>query len=159
MIPPTESPSTTGIRPQVTALLCRGVRRALADRGYRSLTEFRLTTGRRVDIIAIDGGGGIVIVEIKSGIADFRADDKWAAYPAWCDGFYFAVDTAFPIDCLPDTCGVMIADGFGAAIIRDAPSRPLAPARRRALTLAVARAGLGRLHRLDDPAAESGGPD
>jgi hypothetical protein len=131
--------------------LTRGVRRALVERGYASLTEFRLTTGRRADILAVNDAGEIVIVEVKSSVADFRADRKWPEYQPWCDGFYFAVGTGFPADLIPDDCGLMIADEFGAAVLREAPVVRLNPARRRALVLRLALAAAGRLHRLEDP--------
>jgi hypothetical protein len=64
----------------VADLLTRGVRRALAERGYASLTEFRLASGRRADVAAVNDAGDIVIVEVKSSVADFRADQKWPEY-------------------------------------------------------------------------------
>ncbi len=129
----------------------RGVRRALALRGFASLTEFRLAGGRRADVLAMDGTGTVVIVEVKSGVADFRSDLKWPEYRDWCDAFYFAVDDAFPTDLIPAACGLMVADAYGAEILREAPVRALAPARRKTLILRAALAGAGRLHRIEDP--------
>jgi hypothetical protein len=129
----------------------RGVRRALAARGFASLTEFRLACGRRADILALDESGMIVIVEVKSGVPDYRADRKWPEYRDWCDAFYFAVDSAFPVELIPDDCGLMVADSFGAEVLREAPVARLAPARRKSLLLRAALTGAGRLHRLDDP--------
>jgi hypothetical protein len=48
---------------------------------------------------------------------------------------------------LPDEPGLIVADGFGGAVVRDAPATPLAPARRKALTLAFARLGALRTMR------------
>jgi hypothetical protein len=135
----------------VADLLTRGVRRALAERGYVSLTEFRLASGRRADVVAVNDAGDIIIVEVKSSIADFRADQKWPEYQAFCDTFFFAVGPEFPADLIPQECGLMVADGFGAVILRDAPVIRLNAARRKAVVLRLALAASGRLHRLEDP--------
>lgn len=133
------------------ALLARGVRRCLAEQGYRSLTEFTLANGRRADVFAVNGAGALLIVEVKSGVADFRSDQKWPEYQAYCDRFAFAVDAEFPHALIPPECGLLVADGYGAAWLRDPPEHKLAPARRRALLLAVALAACARLQRVDDP--------
>lgn len=135
----------------VADLLTRGVRRALAERGYVSLTEFRLASGRRADVAAVNDAGEIVIVEVKSSVADFRADQKWPEYQAYCDTFFFAVGRDFPADLIPPECGLMVADGFGAVVMRDAPVTRLNAARRKAVVLRLALAASGRLHRLEDP--------
>ncbi|MBP2298235.1 MmcB family DNA repair protein [Azospirillum picis] len=129
----------------------RGVRRSLATRGYSSLTEFRLSSGRRADVLAIDDAGGILIVEVKSCVADFRSDQKWQDYREWCDAFYFAVDADFPAELIPDDCGLMVADAYGAEVLREAPLHKLAAPRRKALLLRAALTGAGRLHRIEDP--------
>lgn len=129
----------------------RGVRRALAMRGYATLTEFRLASGRRADVLAIDESGCILIVEVKSGVPDFRSDQKWQEYREWCDAFYFAVDDGFPTELIPEDCGLMVADAYGAEILREAPVSKLAAARRKTLLLRAAMTGAGRLHRIEDP--------
>lgn len=134
----------------------RGVRRALAARGFVSMAEFRLASGRRADVLAMDDAGTVVIVEVKSCVADFRADQKWPEYRDWCDVFYFAVDDAFPAELIPDDCGLMVADAYGAEILREAPEHRLAPARRKALTLRAALTGAARLHRIEDPSWTQG---
>lgn len=133
------------------AAICRGVRRALHQRGFASLTEFRLANGRRADVLAVDEAGTVVIVEVKSCVADFRTDQKWPEYRDWCDAFYFAVDEAFPADLIPRDCGLIVADAFGAAVLREAPESRLAPARRKALVLRTALVAAARLHRIEDP--------
>lgn len=138
----------------VPILLARGVCRALAQRGFATLTEFSLANGRRADVIGLGRGGELVIVEVKSSIADFRADGKWPEYREFCDRFYFAVAADFPGALIPEDCGLIVADPFGAAILRESPSLALPPARRRALTLNFALTGSGRLRRLLDPGAE-----
>jgi hypothetical protein len=91
--------------------------------------------------------GAIVIVEVKSGLADFRADGKWMEYRAHCDRLFFAVDAEFPHEVLPEDAGLIVADGFGGAVVRPAPEHALVPARRKALTLRIARAAAYRLAR------------
>lgn len=131
--------------------LARGICRALARRGFATLLEVPLANGRRADVLALGQEGEIVIVEIKSSIADFRSDHKWPEYRAFCDRLYFAVPHDFPRELIPGDCGLIAADPFGAAVLREAPSLPLPPARRRALLLRFARIGAGRLRRLIDP--------
>ena len=75
-------------------MIARGARRLLRGRGFSSLTEFALTDGRRADIAAINREAQVIIVEIKSSPADFRADRKWRDYAAHCDSLYFAISEA-----------------------------------------------------------------
>ena len=135
----------------IAQLLCRGVCRALLDLGYAPLSEFRLACGRRADVFALSDCGEAVIVEIKSSVEDFRTDQKWPEYQPWCDRFYFAVPETFPQHLIPEDCGLMVADSWSAAVLREPPLRPLAHARRRALTLRAALAASERLLRLTDP--------
>ncbi len=128
-------------RPETTLGVTRGAARLLLDMGYAPLAEVCLPNGRRADVMAIGPRGDIVIVEVKSGIEDYRVDRKWQEYGPFCDAFYFAVAPEFPEGVLPDEPGLIVADGFGGAVVRPAPSTPLAPARRKALTLALARLG------------------
>ena len=140
---------------QVTAQrLARGVCRALGALGYAALTEFPLNSGRRVDVIAVNGAGDTVIVEIKTSTADYRADRKWSEYLEFCDAFYFAVPAAFPLALLPTDCGLMVADDYGAEILRRPTAQPMNGSRCRAQTLRLALAAMQRLGRLVDP--ESG---
>ena len=134
--------------------LARGVCRALGALGYAALTEFPLNSGRRVDVIAVNGAGETVIVEIKTSTADYRSDRKWTEYLEFCDAFYFAVPSAFPIALLPSECGLLIADDYGAEILRRPAAQPMNGSRRRAQTLRLAVAAMQRLGRLIDP--ESG---
>ena len=120
-------------------LLMRGAARLLMDLGITAIAEFTLPCGRRADLAGLGPKGEMVIVEVKSGVQDFRTDEKWPDYFAWCDRFYFAVSDRFPADILPDQTGLIIADGFGGAIVRESPVAKLAPARRKALTLKFAR--------------------
>jgi len=126
-------------RPETTLGVTRGAARLLADMGYAPLLEVCLPNGRRADVMALGRKGDIVICEVKSGLDDFRVDRKWPEYAPFCDSFYFAVAPEFPGDILPDEPGLIVADAFGGAVVRDAPRSPLAPARRKALTLAFGR--------------------
>ena len=131
-------------RPETTLAVTRGAARLLVDLGYAPLLEVGLPNGRRADVMAIGRRGDIVICEVKSGIEDYRCDLKWREYGPFCDAFYFATAPEFPHDVLEGDCGLMVADGFGGAVVRDAAPNPLAPARRKALTLAFARLGAMR---------------
>ena len=131
--------------------LSRGICRALAALGYATLTEFPLGSGRRVDVIAVNGAGETLIVEIKTTAADYRADCKWSEYRAFCDGFYFAVPFGFPLALLPTDCGLIVADDYGAEVLRRVAPRPMHGSRRRAQTLRLALAAMQRLGRLVDP--------
>lgn len=45
----------------------------------------------RADLIASNMGAYLVIVEVKSSVADFRADKKWHKYAEFANKFYFAM--------------------------------------------------------------------
>jgi hypothetical protein len=153
------SPPADG-RQSPTALgVALGTRRLLASHGFTSVTELTLASGRRADIVGLGPDGCIWILEIKSSVADFRADGKWPDYREFCDRFYFAVPATFPTEILPGDAGLVLADGFGAALVREAPEHRLAGARRKAMMLRFAHAAAGRLHMLVDPQGASGWMD
>ncbi|MBL8706244.1 MAG: MmcB family DNA repair protein [Rhodospirillales bacterium] len=131
--------------------IARGLCRYLIQAGYSPLTELILPNGRRVDVIAIDRAGTIVVVEIKSSVEDFRSDQKWQDYLPYCDQFYFAVAESFPTVLIPETCGLYVADAYGAAMLRDVVHTPVAAARRRALLLRFATVAAERLRLTLDP--------
>jgi hypothetical protein len=131
--------------------LARGVCRALEQLGYANLTEFPLINGRRADVLGLGKSGDVLIVEIKSSVADFRADRKWTTYRDFADRLYFAVPNPFPQSLIPEECGLMVADAFGAHLVRDGRTRPLNSNRRRAMTLRFARIAAARLRRCLDP--------
>ncbi|MGI9506321.1 MAG: MmcB family DNA repair protein [Geminicoccaceae bacterium] len=143
---PTSSP-----RPEITATLQRGVGRAMVAANQAVLFELPLANGRRADVVALDQQGRFTIVEIKSGLADYQADNKWRDYLDYCDFFTFAVSGDFPDEVLPDDVGLMIADAYSADIIRPATFEPLSAARRKAMLIRFARAGAGRLQSILDP--------
>lgn len=140
-------------QPAMAVVLARGVCRALEQLGYASLLEFPFANRRRADILALGKTGELMIVEIKSSLADFRADRKWAFYREFADRLYFAVPNDFPVLLIPEECGLIVADGFAAAVLRHGALTPLAPARRRALTLRFALTAAIRLRRQLDPEA------
>ena len=126
-------------RPQTTSAVTRGAARLLLDMGYAPLLEVGLPNGRRADLMALSPRGRIAICEVKSSLEDYRTDRKWGEYLPFCDLFFFAVAPEFPREILPEGPGLIVADGFGGAVIIEAPETPLAGARRKALTLAFAR--------------------
>jgi hypothetical protein len=131
--------------------VARGVTRLLFNQDVFALCEVPLPNGRRADMMAIDADGTITIVEIKVSRADLLGDGKWLDYLAYCDRFYWAVPAGFdlsPFDELcfhPHLCGLIVADRYDAAVVRDAPLRKLPPARRKAETLRFARRAARRL--------------
>jgi hypothetical protein len=145
--------SASVVEPIEAAPMARGVCRALEQFGYVSLVEFPLANGRRADVLALGKTGDVVIVEIKSSVADFRADRKWITYRDFSDRLYFAVPNDFPRALIPDECGLMVADTFGAAMVREGSTTKLDAGRRRALTMRFARLAASRLRRLVDPEA------
>ncbi|MGQ0485176.1 MAG: MmcB family DNA repair protein [Hyphomicrobiales bacterium] len=139
-------------RQSATALMVqRGVCRLLRQADFATLTEITLATGRRADVMALGAAGAIWIVEIKSSIADFRLDAKWPDYRDYCDRLYFAIPQSMEQEAIPAETGLIVADNWGADILRHPEETPLHPSRRKALTLAFARAAALRLHGLYDP--------
>ena len=142
-----------GVEPDPADLLARGVSRLLHHMGYVSIAEFSLRSGRRADVCGLDGKGKLIIVEIKRSVADFRSDAKWPDYLEYCDHFYFATPKDFPHEILPGDCGLMLADRFGAEVVRAAPpvADKMHASRRKEVTLRFARAAAKRLRRFLDP--------
>lgn len=139
------SPDEPHSRPEITALLARGVTRVLRDHGLASVLEVPLANGRRADLMGLTANGEIWIVETKSCVEDFTVDSKWPDYREYCDRFFFAVTEVFPRELIPEDVGLIVADGFGGAILREAPQQTLAGARRKAVTLLFARLAAQRL--------------
>lgn len=145
---------TPDILPQMPGQrLARGVARALRAMDFVSVEEFVPTPGLRVDVLALGPKGEIWVIECKSSRADYLADQKWTGYLEWCDRFFWAVDADFPTDLLPDGSGLILADAYGAEIIRMSPDTPLAPARRKVMVQKFARHAASRLQGLRDPTA------
>lgn len=151
--PPTAgSPSpVTGATDNPARALARGVSRMLGEAGHSCLYEFTLRNGRRADVIAVAQDGLFTIVEVKTTLADFRADQKWQDYLHFCDFFYFAVPESFPAAVIPASCGLIVADAYDAVVRRPSPEDRMNPTRRRALTLRYAQTAGRRLTQLLDP--------
>ncbi|NEX93080.1 DNA repair putative endonuclease MmcB [Caulobacter sp. 17J65-9] len=126
-------------RPETTLSVTRGAARLMISLGWAPLYEVCLPNGRRADVMALSPKGQLAIVEVKSSIEDYRTDRKWGEYLEFCDEFYFAVAPEFPREILPEGPGLIVADGFGGAVLTPSPVTPLAGARRKALTLAFGR--------------------
>ncbi|UZD92555.1 MmcB family DNA repair protein [Cognatishimia activa] len=132
-------------------LLARGVSRHLRSHGFVSVEEFVPERGKRVDVMALGPKGELWVIECKSSRADFQSDHKWEGYLEWCDRYFWAVDTEFPTDLLPDETGLIIADSYDAEIIRMGPEDKLAAARRKKIIQKFAMDAARRLHRFRDP--------
>lgn len=140
-----------GRQSETALMIQRGVGRLLRASGFVMVTELPLASGRRADIVAMDGGGEIWIVEIKSSVDDFRCDHKWPEYRQHCDRLFFATHPGVPATIFPGDSGLILADAYGADITRHAPEHRLPGATRKAMLLRFARAAAGRLHHLYDP--------
>ena len=134
----------------------RGAMRFLRSLGFCCVSELPLASGRRADLVALDGGGEIWIVEIKSSVADFRADQKWQDYRLHCDRLFFATTMKVPCEIFPPDTGLILADAFGAQIVCDAPEHRLPAATRKSIMLRFAHCAALRLQSLIDPAGPYG---
>lgn len=139
------------------AQVARGISRLFARNDIWCLPEMPLRCGRRADLMGIDAKGQVVIVEIKVARSDLLGDGKWPDYLDYCDRFYWGIPPALdraPLDGAgfrPECCGVIVADGYDAEIVRPAPLRPLAAARRKVEVERLARTALRRLLVARDP--------
>jgi hypothetical protein len=142
--------SFDGRQSQAAAELQRGVCRTLRALGYSVIAELPLANGRRADVVALSSSGDVLIVEIKSCLIDYRTDGKWHEYLDYCDRLYFAVAADFPCDVIPQAAGLILADRYGAELVREPAEARLSAARRKAMMLCFARAAALRLqHHLD----------
>jgi hypothetical protein len=153
--PPRELPAD-GRQSETALAVARGTARLLHALGHGVVSELPLPSGRRADLVALDAGGEIWIVEVKSSIADFRADQKWQDYRAHCDRLFFATHMEMPHKIFPPDAGLIIADAFGAQTMREAPEHRLPAATRKSMMLIFARASALRLQSLADPTGPYG---
>lgn len=155
MSAPTAIPEDTFARE--ARAVARGIGRLFARNDIWCLPEMPLRNGRRADLMGIDAKGQLVIVEIKVARADLLGDAKWTDYLEYCDRFYWGLAPHLDRSCmeqeafLPERCGLIVADGYDAEILRPAATVPLAAARRKAETERLARAALRRHHGFLDP--------
>lgn len=147
-------------RQSETALaVARGTARLLHAHGFCVVSELPLPSGRRADLVALDARGEFWIVEIKSSVADFRADQKWRDYRLHCDRLFFATSLEVPCEIFPPDTGLIVADAFGAEFKCEAPEHKLPSATRKAMMLLFARAAAVRLQSLADPTGPYGDID
>jgi len=148
-----ELPQIVDLRQSPTARrVQRGVMRFLRQaHDFCCFAEVPLANGRRADVLGLGPKGEIWIVEIKSSLIDFQVDRKWPHYKDFCDRFFFAKPPELDPGIFPADEGLIAADGHDAAVLRMAPDSPLAPARRKAMLLKLARLGADRVHVLMDP--------
>jgi hypothetical protein len=142
--------------PPIAAEVARGVTRLFCRQDLFAVCEMPLPNGRRADLMAIDGKGSFTIVEIKVAKSDLVNDGKWLDYLEYCDRFYWAVPPHLAgileeERYLPGEAGLIVADRYDAAVIREAAHRALAPARRKAELLRFARRAARRLASQVDP--------
>ena len=153
--PPLELP-VDGRQSETALAVARGTARLLHALGRSVVSELPLPSGRRADLVALDAGGAIWIVEIKSSVVDFRADQKWQDYRAHCDRLFFATSMDVPCEIFPKDTGLIVADSFGAQLICEAPEHRLPAATRKSMMLIFARAAALRLQSLADPTGPYG---
>jgi hypothetical protein len=139
-------------RQSETALaVARGTARLLRSLGFSTLAELPLPSGRRADLVALNERGDIWIIEIKSSLADVRADNKWEDYRLHCDRLFFAFTRDLPCEIFPPETGLIVADAYGAHMHCEAPEHRLPAATRKSMTVRFAMAAAGRINRLVDP--------
>ena len=145
--------------PLCAADVARGVTRLLLRHELVAMGEVPLDGGRRADLMAIDARGKSTIVEIKVSRADLLGDGKWQDYLPHCDRFFWAVPAGFdhsPIAgpaFLPERTGLIVADRYDAAVLREARTEAMPAHVRKKCTLAFARRAARRLVALSDPEA------
>src|SRR6478752_2432686 len=140
-----------GRQSEIAAEIQRGVCRALRALGLSVVTELPLANGRRADVVGLSPSGDVLIVEIKSCLLDYRTDGKWQDYLEFCDRLYFAVRADFPCEVVPEEAGLILADRYGAELVREGVEKRLSAARRKAIMLCFARAAALRLQLHLDP--------
>jgi hypothetical protein len=140
-----------GRQSETALLVARGTMRLMRSLGRVCVSELPLPSGRRADLVAMSGNGEIWIVEIKSSLADLRADDKWEDYRMHCDRLFFAFPQELPCEIFPPETGHIVADGYGAQMICEAPEHRLPAATRKSMLLRFAQTAAQRLSRIADP--------
>lgn len=149
-------PPVDGRQSETALKIARGTARLLHAHGYCVVSELPLASGRRADLVALGRDGEIWIVEIKSSVADFRADQKWTDYRLHCDRLFFATTLEVPAEIFPKDAGLIVADEFGAQFVSEAPEHRLHASTRKSMTVGIARAAALRLQSLTDPAGPYG---
>ena len=151
LIPDIAAAPIDGRQSETALAIARGTSRLLRSLGFSTLAELPLPSGRRADLVAMNERGDIWIVEIKSSLADLRADGKWEDYRLHCDRLFFAFTRDMPCEIFPQGTGLIVADAYGAHMQCEAPEHRLPAATRKAVLLRFASAAAQRLGRLADP--------
>ena len=140
-----------GRQSEAALAIARGTTRLLVSLGFAVVSELNLPSGRRADLVAMNQRGEIWIIEIKSSLADYRADQKWQDYQLHCDRLFFAVSLDFPHHILPDHAGIILADAHAAETLREASHKALPPATRKSMLIHFGLSSALRLNALHDP--------
>lgn len=137
--------------PDLTRHVMRGVARLLLRHDCLTVMEVPLGNGRRADLMGLCPKGLVTIVEVKVSRADLLGDQKWTDYLDYCDRFFWAIPETLDAALLeqagkyPDRAGLIVADRYDAAIVREPVAVALSSARRKAETLRFARRAARRL--------------
>ena len=140
-----DNPLIDGRQSARAMMVRRGLQILLDDMRHATLPELVLANGRRADLVTVSEKGEIWIIEIKTSIEDFRVDCKWPEYRAYCDRLFFATHREVPLEIFPEECGLLLSDGYGAHLMREAPDHRLSPATRKSLMLSFSRVAARRL--------------
>ena len=146
--------------PPIAGEVARGVTRLFCRHDLFAICEVPLPNGRRADMMAIDAKGSLTIVEIKvgqGGPARRSQVDRLSRIlrPFLLGGPAVAGAIARRGTLPSRRAGLIVADRYDAAIMRDAAHRPLAPARRKAELLRFARRAARRLVGANRPDARA----
>jgi hypothetical protein len=144
-------PPPDGRQSQTALAVARGTSRWLGSLGFSCISELPLPSGRRADLVALNGRGDLWIVEIKSSGEDLRADHKWQDYRAHCDRLFFAFPQDLPCEIFPAETGLIVADAYGAHLHCEAPEHRLPAPTRKLMTVRFGMAAAQRINRLIDP--------
>ncbi|MDO1584680.1 MmcB family DNA repair protein [Rhizobium oryzicola] len=139
------NPLVDGRQSARAMMVRKGVQLLLSEMRHALLPELSLSNGRRADLASVTAKGEIWIIEIKTSIEDFRVDRKWPDYRDFCDRLFFATHKDVPLDIFPEECGLILSDGYGAHLLREAPEHKLTPAARKSFMLNFSRAAAQRL--------------
>ena len=144
-------PPSDGRQSQTALAVARGTARWLGSLGFSCIGELPLPSGRRADLVALNGRGDLWIIEIKSSVEDLRADHKWQDYRAHCDRLFFAFPQDLPCEIFPAETGLIVADAYGAHLHCEAPEHRLPAPTRKLMTVRFGMAAAQRINRLIDP--------
>ncbi|MBN9013028.1 MAG: MmcB family DNA repair protein [Rhizobiales bacterium] len=144
-------PPPDGRQSQTALAVARGTSRWLGSLGFSCISELPLPSGRRADLVALNGRGDLWIIEIKSSVEDLRADHKWQDYRAHCDRLFFAFPQDLPCEIFPAETGLIVADAYGAHLHCEAPEHRLPAPTRKLMTVRFGMAAALRINRLIDP--------